>query len=189
MTLEVLNNEIFQCTKCALHKTKTHYVPGEGSPTAKIFFIGEGPGAEEDKQGRPFVGRSGQFLRDMIKDIGIENQDYFIGNVVKCRPPENRDPLPEEIQACSYYLETQLKIINPRIIVTLGRHSMGRFLFGMTISKCHGRIFKRNDGVYILPLYHPAVALYSPSQKEVLREDMKRLLVLLKFMEKGQEVA
>ncbi len=185
--MDKLEETIKKCTKCALHGKRLHAVPGEGSSKAAVFFIGEGPGAEEDKQGRPFVGRSGQFLREMIRTIGFKEEDVFIGNVVKCRPPENRDPQPEEIEACYPYLQKQLEIIQPKVIATLGRHSMARFLPSQTISKCHGRIYKRKDGVYIFPLYHPAVALYSPSQKEILLKDMQRLPALLKYIqqEKG----
>ena len=184
MKLEVLNNEIKKCKKCSLCESITNYVPGEGGENANIFFIGEGPGEAEEKQGRPFVGRSGKFLREMIDQVGINPEDYFIGNVVKCRPPNNRDPKPEEIEACSGWLKQQLETIDPKVIVTLGRHSMGRFLEGVTISKCHGKIFRRKDGMYIMPLYHPAVALYSPKQKEVLMNDMKLLPVLLKYINK-----
>jgi DNA polymerase len=183
MKLATLNNKIKKCKKCPLHEGITNYVPGEGGEKARIFFIGEGPGEAEDKQGRPFVGRSGKFLREMIDQIGVDPEDYFIGNVVKCRPPNNRDPKPEEIEACLGWLKQQLETIGPKVIVTLGRHSMGRFLSGVTISKCHGKIFRRKDDMYIMPLYHPAVALYSPAQKEILINDMKRLPVLLKYIE------
>lgn len=182
MKLLTLHDQINACKKCPLHEGVTHHVPGEGSEKARIFFIGEGPGEEEDKQGRPFVGRSGKFLRDMITQVGLGKDDYFIGNVIKCRPPNNRDPKPEEIEACSHWLKSQLEIIQPKVIITLGRYSMARFLSGVAISKCHGRIFRRKDGVYIMPLYHPAVALYSPAQREILIEDMKRLPVLLEYV-------
>jgi DNA polymerase len=182
MKLKELHTKIGKCKECPLHKGITNHVPGEGGENARIFFIGEGPGEEEDKQGRPFVGRSGQFLREMITQVGLKDNDYFIGNVIKCRPPNNRDPKPEEIDACSHWLKSQLETIEPEVIVTLGRYSMGRFLSGVTISKCHGRIFRRKDGLYIMPLYHPAVALYSPAQREVLIKDMKRLPVLLQYI-------
>jgi DNA polymerase len=186
MKLSVLNEQICSCTRCDLHKGIKNYVPGEGSETARIVFIGEGPGEEEDKQGRPFVGRSGKFLREMIASVGLQEKDYFIANVVKCRPPENRDPRPEEISACSHWLDQQMDILKPEVIVTLGRHSMGRYLEGVTISKVHGRIFKRKDGVHLFPLYHPAVALYSPSQKQILQEDMKRLPILLRYIDEDK---
>ena len=187
MKLNVLHEQICKCKKCDLHKEIRNYVPGDGEESARILFIGEGPGEEEDKQGLPFVGRSGKFLREMIGSVGLEKKDYFIGNVVKCRPPENRDPRPDEIEACSGWLKQQMEIIKPEVIVTLGRHSMGRFLSGVTISKVHGRIFRRKDGVYLMPLYHPAVALYSPSQKEILQQDMKRLPILLKYIEHSEQ--
>lgn len=183
MNLEEIGKRVAACKECPLHKDITHHVPGEGSDRARVFFIGEGPGEEEDKQGRPFVGRSGKFLREMITLIGLTPEQYFIGNVVKCRPPNNRDPRPEEIEACFPWLTLQLETIKPQVIATLGRHSMGKFLSGLTISKCHGRIYRRRDGVFIMPLYHPAVALYSPAQRKILMDDMKKLPFLLAYID------
>ena len=131
--------EVSTCSKCDLCKGRTRAVPGEGSPTAKILFIGEGPGFHEDKQGRPFVGPSGQFLEELLKSINLKRSDVFITNVVKCRPPENRDPLPGEIAACNDYLDRQIAAIQPQVIVTLGRFSMAKFFSGEKISVIHGR--------------------------------------------------
>ncbi|MDP3975366.1 MAG: uracil-DNA glycosylase [bacterium] len=174
-SLQIIADEIAACTKCELCKGRTNTVPGEGSVQAKILFIGEGPGAQEDKQGRPFVGRSGKLLREMIREVGWKEEDVFIANVVKCRPPGNRDPKPEEIATCQSYLNRQIALIDPKIIVTLGRHAMGRELPEMKISQVHGKVFRRKNGRYFVPLYHPAVALYSPAQKVTLMKDMKKL--------------
>lgn len=181
---EELINQINVCKKCPLHKGRIHAVPGEGSYKAEIMFIGEGPGRDEDIQGRPFVGAAGKLLTKLIESIGLSRDEVFIANVVKCRPPENRDPLPEEVSACWPYLEQQIKIIKPLLIVTLGRHSMGRFLSGLKISEVHG-MPKRTKGFWgekqvYLPLYHPAVALYDPRKKETLLEDFKKIPLILK---------
>jgi DNA polymerase len=182
--LASLIKEISNCVKCPLHAGRHQAVPGEGSARAKIFFVGEGPGVDEDVTGRPFVGRSGRFLREMITTIGLKEEDYFIANVVKCRPPGNRDPDDLEIESCWPYLARQLEIIDPPIIVTLGRHSLGRFLPGFKISAIHGQPKRRqSDGKIILPLYHPAVALYSASQRSTLMEDFKAVAVLLQKLE------
>src|SRR5947208_3147423 len=126
--------EVSTCTKCKLCKGRTRAVPGEGNPNAKILFIGEGPGYHEDQQGRPFVGPAGQFLDELLTSINLKRSDVFIANVVKCRPPNNRDPLPEEIQACNDYLDRQIAAINPQVIVTLGRYSMPTFFGNEKIS-------------------------------------------------------
>jgi uracil-DNA glycosylase len=181
-SLKLIEQEITECTQCSLCENRSNAVPGEGNEKAQVLFIGEGPGKAEDEQGRPFVGRSGKFLREMIHLVGLSEDDVFITNVVKCRPPENRDPKADEIMTCRPYLERQVEIIKPKVIATLGRHSMGRFLNNAVISKVHGRVFQREDGVCIFPLYHPAVALYSPAQKEVLIRDMRRLPILLDYL-------
>lgn len=172
------------CTKCDLCKERTNAVAGEGSYDAEVMFIGEGPGAAEDLQGRPFVGAAGKLLTQMIENIGLSREEVFIANVVKCRPPKNRDPFPEEIATCWPYLEEQIKIIKPKLIVTLGRHSMGRFLEGLKISEVHGQP-KRAKGIWqskqvYLPLYHPAVALYDPNKKVVLFKDFQKIPLILK---------
>ncbi len=174
-SLSDIENEIKVCRKCSLYKNATQAVPGEGGIGAEVFFIGEGPGAEEDKQGRPFVGAAGKFLDEMLGLIGWKRSNVFIGNVIKHRPPNNRDPLPEEIDACFPFLEAQIKIIKPKLIATLGRHSMHRFLPGdFRISEEHGKVFHR-QGKFIVPLYHPAAALYHNALKQTLINDFKRL--------------
>ncbi|MFA6991727.1 MAG: uracil-DNA glycosylase [Candidatus Gracilibacteria bacterium] len=184
MEMDVLNQQIITCQKCRLCKGRKNAVPGEGSYKAEIMFIGEGPGRDEDLQGRPFVGAAGKLLTQLIESIGLKREDVFIANVVKCRPPENRDPLPDEIEACFPYLEGQIKTIKPKLIVTLGRHSMAKFLPGLKISEVHGQP-KRANGIWqerqvYLPLYHPAVALYDPKKKEVLLADFKKIPLILK---------
>lgn len=178
MSFEDLTSEIKNCKKCLLHQTRTNAVPGEGSPKADVLFIGEGPGEQEDKQGRPFVGRAGKFLDELIKSIGVKREDVFIANVVKCRPPGNRDPFPDEIKACSPYLEKQIKLIKPKLIVTLGRHSMERFVPGKKISQDHGKPFRVNGQVYF-PSYHPAAALYRGNLREELEADFKKIPKIL----------
>jgi uracil-DNA glycosylase len=155
-------------------RAATNPVPGEGNPDAALLFIGEAPGAEEDKQGRPFVGAAGRFLEEMLASIGLDRSDVFITNVVKYRPPSNRDPEPDEIEASWPYLEEQIAIIKPKLIVTLGRHAMNRFLPDQLISRIHGQP-KRRDGRVYYPLYHPAAALYNGSMREVLLSDFSRI--------------
>ncbi|MFL5655077.1 MAG: uracil-DNA glycosylase [Ktedonobacteraceae bacterium] len=170
--------EVSTCTRCDLCKSRTRAVPGEGSPHAKILFIGEGPGLHEDKQGRPFVGPSGQLLQELLKSINLKREDVFITNVVKCRPPDNRDPLPAEIAACNDYLDRQIGAIQPLVIVTLGRHSMAKFFSGEKISAIHGRARKK-DGYICIPMFHPAAALRTESYKIALREDFKKIPLAL----------
>lgn len=162
--------EILSCTKCGLCKNRTHAVPGEGSLTARLVLVGEGPGKNEDEQGRPFCGASGRFLDELLAHIGLARADVYITNVVKCRPPGNRDPFDSEIATCTPYLARQLAIIKPLVIATLGRHSMNFFLPGLKISQVHGRPLRRRGQVYV-PLYHPAVALYRASMREELKAD------------------
>lgn len=179
MTLLNIAKQISACEKCGLCKGRTNAVPGEGSGSSGIMFIGEGPGKAEDAQGRPFVGAAGKLLTALVESVGMTREDVFIANVVKCRPPNNRDPLPDEVETCWPYLEAQIKELKPKIIVTLGRHSMGRFLTGLKISEVHGqpRIDKGiwQDKQVYLPLYHPAAALYDPRKRETLFEDFKQL--------------
>ena len=170
--------EVSTCTRCDLCKSRTRAVPGEGNPHAKILFIGEGPGLQEDKQGRPFVGPSGQLLQELLKSINLKREDVFITNVVKCRPPDNRDPLPAEIAACNDYLDRQIGAIQPLVIVTLGRHSMAKFFSGEKISAIHGRARKK-DGYICIPMFHPAAALRTESYKIALREDFKKIPLAL----------
>lgn len=179
-----LEERVRGCADCGLCAGRTKAVPGDGSYSAEIVFIGEGPGRDEDLQGKPFVGAAGKFLTEMLADIGLKREDVYITNVVKCRPPNNRDPLPEEAEACFKYLDEQLKIIRPKLIVTLGRHSMARFLPGLRISEVHGQA-KRVSEIFsekqvIFPLYHPAAALYNGSLRGTLLADMRKLPLLLK---------
>ena len=170
--------EVSTCARCDLCKSRTRAVPGEGDPHAKLLFIGEGPGFHEDKQGRPFVGPSGQLLQELLKSINLKREDVFITNVVKCRPPDNRDPLPSEIEACNDYLDRQIAAIQPLVIVTLGRHSMAKFFSGEKISAIHGRARKK-DGYICIPMFHPAAALRTESYKIALREDFKKIPIAL----------
>ena len=166
--------EVSICEKCDLWKGRTKAVPGEGNPHAKVMFIGEGPGFHEDKQGRPFVGPAGQFLDELLASINLKRADVFITNVVKCRPPENRDPKPEEIEACNDYLDRQIAAIQPLVIVTLGRHSMAKFFGTEKISAIHGRA-RKIDGRICFAMYHPAAGLHQASLKDTIRADFKKL--------------
>ena len=166
------------CTLCDLCKTRTKAVPGEGNPHAKIMFIGEGPGYHEDKQGRPFVGPAGQFLDELLASINLKRADVFITNVVKCRPPENRDPTPVEIETCHPYLEQQIAAIKPKVIVTLGRHSMAQFFGSEKISAIHGRARKIN-GYLCIAMYHPAAGLHQASLKDTIRADFKKIPTII----------
>ena len=170
--------EVSVCTKCDLSKGRTKAVPGEGNPHAKIFFIGEGPGFHEDRQGRPFVGPAGQFLDELLASINLKRADVFITNVVKCRPPGNRDPEPVEIAACNDYLDRQIAAINPPVIVTLGRHSMAKFFGNEKISVIHGRA-RKIDGRICIAMYHPAAGLHQASLKDTIRADFKKIPVII----------
>ena len=176
--LDSLAHEIENCHDCELAQLRTRVVPGEGPDNAAILFIGEAPGFHEDQQGRPFVGAAGQFLQTLLASVNLRREQVFIANVIKCRPPENRDPLPGEIQSCRRWLDRQIEIIRPKIIVTLGRYSMARYFPGETISKVHGRS-RRINGVLYFPMYHPAAALHQGGLRETLRTDMLKLPELL----------
>jgi len=167
------------CTNCALHESRKKSVPGEGPANAEIMFIGEGPGFHENEQGRPFVGAAGKFLDQLLAQAGVTRADVFIGNVVKCRPPGNRDPLPEELAACDIHLEAQIKAINPSIIVTLGRFSMNKFIPGAKISAIHGQMRKVGDR-FVIPMFHPAAALHQAALKPAILTDFAKLPELLK---------
>jgi DNA polymerase len=171
-------SEVAGCKKCALHYSRKNAVPGEGPKNAAIMFIGEGPGFHENEQGRPFVGAAGKFLDELLEKIGMKRTQVFITNVVKCRPPSNRDPLPEELAACSEYLERQIQAINPKVIVTLGRYSMAHFLPNAKISDIHGQSMTVK-GRLIVAMYHPAAALHQGSLKPVLERDFARLPELI----------
>ncbi len=172
--LEQIAEEVRSCTACILHRGRTHAVPGEGPADAEIMFIGEAPGFHEDQQGRPFVGAAGRFLEELLESIGLKREEVYITNIIKCRPPANRDPLPDEIEACSPFLDRQLAVIQPKLVVTLGRFSMARFFPKARISQIHGQA-KRVGGVVCLPMYHPAAALHQPSLRRVVEEDFRRI--------------
>lgn len=176
--LEALAAEITQCTRCLLHRGRTKAVPGEGPEDAEIMFIGEAPGFHEDQQGRPFVGAAGRFLEELLESIGLTREDVYIANVIKCRPPSNRDPLPDEIEACRPFLDQQIELIQPKLVVTLGRFSMARAFPKARISRIHGQPCKIG-GVIYYPMYHPAAALHQPSLRRTIGEDMRRIPELL----------
>ncbi len=177
-SLERIASQIHSCTGCKLHTGRTRAVPGIGPASADVFFIGEGPGAREDEQGEPFVGRSGRYLDQLLESIGLDRQKVFITNVVKCRPPSNRDPHVAEVRACAPYLERQLALVQPRLVVTLGRFAMEHFFSDGLISEIHGQPRRIDDTIY-LPLYHPAAALYRGSLRAVVEDDFRRIPLLL----------
>jgi uracil-DNA glycosylase family 4 len=166
--------EVRGCTRCPLHRGRMNAVPGEGNPLSDVLLVGEGPGAREDATGRPFVGPAGQLLEELLRSIGWAREDVFIANVVKCRPPGNRDPEPDEIGACAPYLDRQERALDPAVIVTLGRHSLARYLPGARISAVHGML-RRSGGLFVFPMYHPAAALHQASLRETLFADIRGL--------------
>lgn len=176
--LNQLAAQIRACQRCRLAQTRGQAVPGEGPENAPILLIGEGPGAQEDRQGRPFVGRSGALLEKLLASIGLRRGDVFIANVVKCRPPENRDPLPDEIAACQPYLDRQVELLRPRLILTLGRISMARYFPGQSITRIHGQICWVDDVGYA-PMFHPAAALRNPQWMAAMRADFAQLAPLV----------
>ena len=180
--LREIADEVSRCTACALHHGRTKAVPGEGPDDAEIMFIGEAPGYHEDQQGRPFVGQAGKLLESLLAEIGLTRDDVWIANVVKCRPPNNRDPLPEEIAACSRYLERQIELVQPKVIATLGRHSMEKFFPGARISKVHGQA-KRDDDRVIIPLFHPAYVLRNMAMLPEAKRDMRKIPRLMERLE------
>jgi len=183
MDLESIAQEVRICKKCPLSKGRTHAVPGEGNPNAKVLFIGEAPGQNEDQEGKPFVGEAGKFLTEMLESVDLKREDVFITNVVKCRPPNNRDPLEEEVHTCtSNYLFNQIKLIKPKLIVTLGRHSM-HVIFPQikSITEAHGKAYRKSGQIYLV-LYHPAASLYQPSLKQIMLDDFQQVPKLLKML-------
>ncbi len=185
--LTELYKDINVCKRCDLYKIATRAVPGEGPENAEIMFIGEGPGYNEDQQGRPFVGSAGKFLDQLFASIDMNREQVYITNVVKHRPPNNREPLPAEIAACSVWLDRQLEIIHPKMIVTLGRHSMARYFTNKTISKIHGTAETRN-GIIYFAMYHPAAALHQQNLRYEIEQDMLKIPTLLnKIKELPQE--
>jgi DNA polymerase len=176
--LEQIAQEIRSCTACKLHQGATKAVPGEGPADAKIMFIGEAPGFHEDRQGRPFVGAAGQFLNELLGLAGLTRNDVFIANIIKHRPPNNRDPEADEISACTGFLERQIAVINPKVIVTLGRFSMSRWFPGEKISRIHGQPRKIGDRLFV-PMLHPAAALHQPQNRPLIEADFRRLPEIL----------
>ncbi|HEX6030611.1 MAG TPA: uracil-DNA glycosylase [Tepidiformaceae bacterium] len=175
---EVLYGRIRACRLCPLAATRTNAVPGEGPLDAELMLIGEAPGMNEDKQGRPFVGAAGQFLSELLAAAGLRREDVYICNVLKCRPPGNRDPLPSEIDACRDHLDEQIDLIDPLVIVTLGRYSMAKFFPRQTISRIHGQP-KEIAGAWYVPMYHPAAALHQGNLREVMLNDFRKLPAIL----------
>lgn len=184
--LDEIGREVAACSLCDLAIGRTHAVPGTGSPQAKILFIGEGPGWREDQEGRPFIGPAGKFLDELLVIAGLQRDDVFITNVVKCRPPGNRDPMPDEIAACSGYLDRQIAALNPEVIVTLGRFSMARWFAGERISRIHGQPAVI-DGRTIVPMYHPAAALRNGSLRGAIEDDFRKLPKILAGVEVRKE--
>ncbi len=183
MSLEEIASQVKVCTKCQLCKTRTNAVPGEGNPRARILFVGEAPGGNEDVQGRPFVGAAGKLLNQMLEKVGLKREDVFVTNIVKCRPPENRDPEPDEKTTCSPYLDAQIDTIRPAVVVCLGRHS-AEYMFTKYgkefpgITKARGQAYKVDSlfGHFILfPVYHPAATIYNQQLRPVLEGDFRTL--------------
>ena len=179
-TLTQIASEVSACTRCVLHQTRNKSVPGEGPENAEIMLIGEGPGQNEDMQGRPFVGAAGNFLNELLAQAGLKRADVWIGNVVKCRPPGNRDPLPDELAACNAYLDRQIAALNPKIIITLGRFSMGKFMPGVKITQVHGQM-KRYGDRFVIAMFHPAAALHQAALKPAILADFAKLPKMLEF--------
>jgi uracil-DNA glycosylase family 4 len=178
--------QIRACTRCSLARSRTRAVPGEGPENATVMFIGEAPGFHEDKTGRPFVGAAGQFLEELLASIDMTRQDVYIANVIKCRPPGNRDPSPVEIEACEWYLDRQIELIRPKMVVTLGRFSMARYFPGSKISAIHGRP-RKIAGVLYYPMFHPAAALHQPKLRHTVEEDMAQIPELLAEIDRIQD--
>jgi DNA polymerase len=185
--LNDLNEEIKRCQECDLAKNRTRVVPGEGPDNATLLFIGEAPGWHEDQQGRPFVGPAGQFLEELLSIIGLKRDQVFIANVIKCRPSANRDPLPGEIQSCKKWLDRQIELIQPKVIVTLGRYSMARYFPNQSISKIHGKARKEGEITYYA-MYHPAAALHQGNLRKIIEADMLKIPQLLTQADKLAEV-
>lgn len=179
-SLELIGADVRACELCKLSRTRTHAVPGEGHPQAEVMFIGEGPGFTEDQQGRPFVGAAGRLLNEMLGVIGMRRQDVFITNVVRCRPPGNRDPQPDELDACDSYTQRQIKLLDPKLIVTLGRYSMARFIGQGPMRDLHGRTREWN-GITCLAMYHPAAILRTPTlaMRRIYEDDFRKIPPLL----------
>lgn len=188
--LEKLKREMEEDKNLPLRGGATQLVFGEGNPDSEIYFLGEGPGFHEDRLGRPFVGQAGKLLDKLIENIGLKREDVYISNVIRFRPPENRDPLPEEIESFRPYVDREIEIVNPKIIVTLGRFSMGKFLPNAKVSQVHGKpraINWHGKNVTVIPMYHPAAALRSLDIMRQIREDFKIIPEILRKIEIGEE--
>ncbi len=187
--LRELEAEIEACKKCPLYQARTRPVPGSGPVTADVMFIGEAPGFYEDQQGLPFVGASGKYLDELLRGIGLSRDEVYIANVIKCRPPGNRDPLAPELEACKPFLDRQIEIINPKVIATLGRFSMARYFKGR-ITKIHGQP-KQIGSRIIIPLFHPAAVLRNPRLRPAMEADMRKIPELIEQAAKlsGEEEA
>ena len=186
--LTQLYDQIKVCQKCDLAKGRNNTVPGEGPEHAEIMLIGEAPGFHEDRQGRPFVGAAGNLLDELLAGINLKRDQIYICNVLKCRPPQNRDPQPDEMEACKAYLDQQIALVNPKVIITISRFAMTRWFVDKKISEIHGKPRKIGDLV-ILPMYHPAAALHQPSLRSVLADDFKKIPGILKEMANLKEEA
>ncbi len=180
--LKKIKEEVIACKKCSLFKSRKFPVIGQGNHQARIMFVGEAPGRRENETGRPFIGKAGDILNELLQSVNLKREDIYIANILKCRPPENRDPNENEIIACSPYLERQIEIIKPKIVCSLGRYAMNFLMkeFGLEkelgpISRIHGHIFKTKRGLFLIPFYHPAVAVYNANMKNSLIEDFKIL--------------
>jgi uracil-DNA glycosylase family 4 len=185
--LAELYKEITRCRNCKLAETRNTVVPGEGPEDASLFFIGEAPGWNEDQQGRPFIGQAGAFLEHLLGLINLTRDQVYIANVIKCRPPENRDPLLSEIQSCQKWLDLQIEIVKPKMIITLGRYSLARYFPGESIGKTHGKA-RVQDGIIYYPMYHPAAALHQNKLRKTIEMDMLEIPGLLTQTEKTTEV-
>jgi len=183
-SLHRLSQEIRSCTTCPLSQGRIQAVPGEGPTNPKIMFIGEAPGFHEDQQGRPFVGAAGQYLQDLLISADLKREDVYIANIIKCRPPNNRDPFPNEIQSCSQYLKRQIQILQPKLIVTLGRFSMAYFFPKESISQIHGKL-REWKNLAVVPFYHPAAGLYRDKMRQNIEEDFKQLPRILRGIEQS----
>ena len=185
--LQEIRAEIAQCHQCSLANGRKHTVPGEGPADADIMFIGEGPGFYENEQGKPFVGQAGKFLDELLEAAGYKRENVFITNVVKCRPPGNRDPQPDELEACGVYLDRQIAIINPKVIVTLGRHSMGKYFTNAKISLIHGQS-AWIKGQLVVAMYHPAAGLHQPNLKATILADFRKLPEIIQQARKSETI-
>lgn len=187
-SLDEIAHLVKDCTDCPLSAGRTNAVPGEGPAHAKLLFIGEGPGQQEDRQGRPFVGAAGKFLEELLTSIGLTREQVFIANMIKCRPPQNRDPSPDEMSSCSKYLDRQIKLLNPELIVTLGRFSLGRFFPGESITRARGKV-REKEGRFIYPIMHPAAALHRQENRSAIMQDFQNIPQVLEKLAQDRSLA